>query len=75
MINLNYSDGLDGERLKHNDALIKHRAQIRSNQLSRLGDTRSGYNIISGTPCAAKCDPEPPQVPAQLAHWMAHPMR
>ena len=75
MISLTYREGPDGNRLRHEDALTQHRAQLRSNQLSRLGDGRSGYNIISGAPCAERADPPRPQsqaVTQQAGHWMAH---
>lgn len=35
-----YNDGLDGDRLEHADNITKHRAQVRSNNLTRLGDSR-----------------------------------
>lgn len=35
-----YNDGLDGKRLEHADNITKHRAQVRSNNLTRLGDSR-----------------------------------
>ncbi|KAG5185296.1 hypothetical protein JKP88DRAFT_269660 [Tribonema minus] len=81
MISLTYRKGADGARLRHDDALTQHRAALRSNQLSRLGDGRSGYNIISGAPCAPRADPPRPlsqAAPAAAAaaaagaHWMAH---
>ena len=73
MISLAYNDGLDGERLRHSDDLTKHRAQIRSNQLTRLGDTRGGYNIINGEARPIMVDPTPPRAnPALQTHWMAH---
>lgn len=35
-----YDDGLDGARLEYADNITKHRAQVRSNNLTRLGDSR-----------------------------------
>ncbi|CAM9710917.1 unnamed protein product [Discosporangium mesarthrocarpum] len=69
MINLRYDDGLDGARLEHSDNCTKHRAQRRSNNLMRLGDTRCGYNILTGKPRVELIDPQPPQPTEALEKW------
>jgi hypothetical protein len=47
-ITLRYNDGLDGDRLRYDDEKVRYRAALRSQNLMRCGDTRTGYNIISG---------------------------
>ncbi|CAN0355602.1 unnamed protein product, partial [Phaeothamnion confervicola] len=59
MISLRYSDGYDGQRLKYHDDMVKHRARVRANNLIRLGDTRGGFNILTG-----ESRPEPVRPPA-----------
>ncbi|CAM9526205.1 unnamed protein product [Scytosiphon promiscuus] len=72
MINLRYNDGLDGDRLEHADNVTKHRAQVRSNNLTRLGDSRCGYNILTGQPRGEIVDPPMPKASEGLAHWSHH---
>ncbi|CAN0137362.1 unnamed protein product [Ascophyllum nodosum] len=69
MISLMYNDGLDGQRLEYNDSIVKHRAKMRSNNLLRLGDSRCGYNILTGQSKDEVVDPPAPKPSEALAHW------
>ncbi|CAM9299734.1 unnamed protein product [Laminaria digitata] len=75
MISLRYNDGIDGDRLAHSDSITKHKAQLRSNNLSRLGDSRCGYNILTGQPRGEIVDPPAPKPSEKLAHWSHHETR
>jgi len=47
-ITLRYNDGIDGDRLRYDDEKVRYRAALRSQNLMRCGDTRTGYDIVSG---------------------------
>jgi len=66
-ITLRYNDGLDGERLRFHDDKVRYRAAVRSRNLQRCGDTRTGYNIINGSDQAALAVPPQPQPGGELA--------
>ncbi|CBJ25482.1 conserved unknown protein [Ectocarpus siliculosus] len=72
MISLRYNDGLDGDRLEYADNVTKHRAQVRSNNLTRLGDSRCGYNILTGQPREEIVDPPVPKPSDAVALWSHH---
>jgi hypothetical protein len=65
-ITLQYNDGLDGQRLQHEDGLVRYRAAVRSNNLRTKGNTRGGFNIITGEPLMPLSQPVKPQKPAAL---------
>mmetsp|Transcript_12432 Transcript_12432/g.17304 ORF Transcript_12432/g.17304 Transcript_12432/m.17304 type:complete len:239 (+) Transcript_12432:47-763(+) len=48
LVTLKYNDDPSGERLRHDDDLTKYRAAARANNITRHGDTRAGYNILTG---------------------------
>ena len=66
-ITLRYNDGLDGERLRFHDDKVRYRAAVRSRNLQRCGDTRTGYNIINGNDQAQLAVPPAPQPGDELA--------
>lgn len=66
-ITLRYNDGLDGERLRFHDDKVRYRAAVRSRNLQRCGDTRTGYNIINGSDQAALAVPPQPEPGGELA--------
>ena len=47
-ITLKYNDGLDGERLRYHDDKVRFRGAVRSRNLQKCGDSRAGYDIITG---------------------------
>lgn len=47
-------------------AIVRYRAALRSNSLVAKGDTRVGYNIISGDSRSALQYPDPVAKPASL---------
>uniref|UniRef100_A0A7S2XXX1 Uncharacterized protein n=1 Tax=Fibrocapsa japonica TaxID=94617 RepID=A0A7S2XXX1_9STRA len=47
-ITLQYNDGHDGERLRQEDQRTRDRAHMRQQNMARHGDTRCGYNILTG---------------------------
>jgi len=47
-LTLQYNDSMDGEKLRYEDDLVRHRAKVRAQNIVKHGDTRCGYNIING---------------------------
>lgn len=61
-VTLRYNDGLDGDRMRFDDEKVRYRAALRSQNLLRCGDSRTGYDIVSGQgrpPMPAPPEPMP----------------
>ena len=71
-ITLRYDDGLDGERLRYNDDQVRFRAAVRSQNLQRCGDSRTGYNIINGVNQLSVRVPDAPQPGGVLAQHIGN---
>lgn len=68
-VTLTYSNGIHGEELRYHDDNIRYRAAVRSRNLQRNGDTRSGYNIINGLDqMTLKVPAKPEPTPALATH-------
>jgi len=68
-MSLEYNKDIDGERLKYEDDKVKYRTQLRATNLERAGDTRTGYDIISGDDKASMKLPNEPQPSPQLEQY------
>jgi hypothetical protein len=62
-VTLQYHDGLDGNRLRHNDDLVRYRGALRAKNLLECGDTRVSYDILNGANLPPHVPPARPQVP------------
>mmetsp|Transcript_33364 Transcript_33364/g.33990 ORF Transcript_33364/g.33990 Transcript_33364/m.33990 type:complete len:228 (-) Transcript_33364:155-838(-) len=63
--NLQYMENDSGKVQQYSDDLVRYRAKVRTQNLVTKGDTRVGYNIISGTGRDPMTPPEqvnPPEV-------------
>eukprot|EP01033_Poteriospumella_lacustris_P007789 gene7788-5602_t len=65
ILTLQYNQDEVGLNQKYADDMVRYRAAVRSNQLVINGDTRAGYNIISGDPREKLRNPDP--VPRPMA--------
>mmetsp|Transcript_6402 Transcript_6402/g.7789 ORF Transcript_6402/g.7789 Transcript_6402/m.7789 type:complete len:214 (-) Transcript_6402:146-787(-) len=72
-VTLQYHDGLDGDRLRHSDDLVRYRAALRAKNLVECGDTRSSCDIINGTDLPSHIPPARPHVPQLDLHHSGHP--
>jgi len=60
-LTLQYNDSMDGEKLRYEDDLVRHRAKVRAQNIVKHGDTRCGFNIINGNMHAEPAKIEVPQ--------------
>eukprot|EP00981_Chlorochromonas_danica_P000414 scaffold96_cov167-Ochromonas_danica.AAC.21 len=60
ILTLQYAQSQDGEHQRFHDDMVRYRAGLRSNALVTKGDTRVGYNIISGESRPPLPQPERP---------------
>ena len=68
-LTLQYDDSHAGEKLRHDDDMVRYRASVRSDNLVKQGDTRCGYNIISGVGNVERGGREPPVESEYLRHY------
>lgn len=68
-MSLEYNKDIDGDRLKYEDDKVKYRTQLRATNLERSGDTRTGYNILSGEDKDNMKMPVEPQPSAELKQY------
>lgn len=66
---LKYGDNLDGERLRYQDELVKHRAMRRADNLMVV-ESRAKYDIVNGIGRPDVQLAEPPQPSEELAKFM-----
>lgn len=60
-LTLQYDDGIDGERLRHNDDMVRYRGALRAQNIVQQGDTRVSYDIVNGASLAPQLPPARPQ--------------
>jgi hypothetical protein len=66
ILTLQYANNTDGEQQKYCDDVVRFKAAMRSASLVEKGDTRVGYNIISGGERPPIRYPQPIQKPTSL---------
>lgn len=66
ILTLQYNQDDIGAQQKYMDDMVRYRAALRSNSLVAKGDTRVGYNIISGDSRSPLQYPDPVAKPASL---------
>lgn len=71
MLTLQYNDGSDGERLRHNDDLVRYRAALRAQNMVANGDTRVTYDIINGANAPQPLRPSRPEPNGAYADQMS----
>jgi len=69
LVNLKYDGTADGEKLRHEDDLTKFRANLRAHNMTRHGDTRVGYNILTGEAKPPTPYMQRPPTPDQLMQY------
>jgi hypothetical protein len=67
ILTLQYNQDEVGLQQKYADDMVRYRAAFRSNQLVQKGDTRVGYNIISGDSREPLRYPDPVPKPMSVA--------
>jgi hypothetical protein len=66
-VTLQYSDGVDGDRLRHQDDMVRYRGALRAQHLVECGDTRVDYDILNGKSMQHQMAPARPQPSASLS--------
>mmetsp|Transcript_18723 Transcript_18723/g.24720 ORF Transcript_18723/g.24720 Transcript_18723/m.24720 type:complete len:229 (+) Transcript_18723:49-735(+) len=69
LVTLKYDDGEGGDVLRHEDDLTRFRAEMRAQNITRHGDTRAGYNILTGEPKPAPRAVMRPATPEHIVQY------